>query len=107
MDRCGPQARWRPAVDPLHSQGSLRLSADHRLLFAVNAGSGTISSFAVDGTRLTLVSMEPSGGSEPSALAQLGDLLYVLNSGGNGNVTGFHVGRERAAWPRFPTRHAT
>jgi 6-phosphogluconolactonase len=34
-------------VDPLHSQGSLKLSADHRLLFAVNAGSGTVSSFAV------------------------------------------------------------
>ena len=37
-------------IDPLHSQGSLILSQDHRHLFAVNAGSGTISSFRVDGT---------------------------------------------------------
>ena len=80
-------------TDPLHSQGSLLLSADHRLLFAVNAASGTVSSFAVNGSHLTLVSTEPSGGSSPTALARSGNLLYVLNSGGNGNVTGFHVGR--------------
>lgn len=79
------------AIDPLHSQGSLRLSENHHLLFAVNAGSGTISSFAVHGTALTLIDTEPSSGSLPTALAQNGDLLYVLNSGGNGNVSGFHV----------------
>jgi 6-phosphogluconolactonase (cycloisomerase 2 family) len=81
-------------IDPLHSQGSLRLSADRRFLFAVNAGSGTISSFVVNGTQLSLVNTVASGGSSPTALAQSGDLLYVLNSGGNGNVTGFHVGRD-------------
>jgi 6-phosphogluconolactonase len=78
-------------VDPLHSQGSLRLSEDHHLLFAVNAGSGTISSFVVDGATLALADTTNSGGSSPSALAQVGDLLYVLNSGGNGNVSGFRV----------------
>jgi 6-phosphogluconolactonase len=78
-------------VDPLHSQGSLVLSADHRWLFAVNAGSGTVSSFAVNGAGLTLVDTEPTNGSNPTALAQSGDLLYVLNSGGNGNVSGFRV----------------
>lgn len=78
-------------VDPLHSQGSLRLSQDHRLLFAVNAGSGTVSSFSVDGPSLTLVDTKPSGGSSPTAVAQSGDLLYVLNSGGNGNVSGLRV----------------
>lgn len=80
-------------IDPLHSQGSLRLSSDHRLLFAVNAGSGTISSFSVEGAQLKLVSTVSSGGSSPTAVAQSGDLLYVLNSGGNGNVTGFSVSR--------------
>lgn len=78
-------------TDPLHSQGSLILSADHELLFAVNAGSGTISSFAVAGSSLRLVDTVASGGSSPSALAQIGSLLYVLNSGGNGNVSGFRV----------------
>ncbi len=83
-------------IDPLHSQGSLRLSADHRLLFAVNAGSGTITSFEVNGTHLRLVSTVLSGGSSPTALAQSGEILYVLNSGGNGNVTGFNVSRDGA-----------
>jgi len=78
-------------IDPLHSQGSLILSADHNLLFALNAGSGTISSFAVEGSRLRLLDSTSSGGSAPTALTQIGDLLYVLNSGGNGNVSGFRV----------------
>jgi len=86
-------------VDPLHSQGSLRLSADHRLLFAVNAGSGTVSSLAVWGSSLTLLDTQASGGSSPTAIAQSGDLLYVLNAGGNGNVSGFHVGRDGRLWP--------
>lgn len=78
-------------VDPLHSQGSLLLSADHRFLFAVNAGSGTVSSFLVGGSSLTLVDTQPSGGSLPNALAQTGRILYVLNSKGDGNVSGFRV----------------
>ena len=78
-------------VDPLHSQGSLILSSDHRWLFAVNAGSGTVSSFSVDGAHLSLVDSEPTNGSLPTALAQSGDLLYVLNAGGNGNVSGFRI----------------
>src|SRR5271169_6728034 len=41
-------------TDPLASQGSLTLSQDHALLFAVNAGSGDISVFRVHGTNLTL-----------------------------------------------------
>jgi len=38
--------------DPLESQGSLTLSQDHSLLFAVNAGSGSVSVFRVHGSRL-------------------------------------------------------
>ena len=34
-------------IDPLMSQGSLTLSRDGRFLFAVNAGSNSISSFIV------------------------------------------------------------
>src|SRR5712671_5488175 len=39
-------------TDPLASQGSLTLSQDHSLLFAVNAGSGDISVFRVNGANL-------------------------------------------------------
>jgi 6-phosphogluconolactonase (cycloisomerase 2 family) len=78
-------------VDPLSSQGSLTLADHHEFLFAVNAGSGTVSSFHVHGANLTLVDTEPSGGSSPVALAYSHGLLYVLNSGDNGNVYGFAV----------------
>ena len=78
-------------IDPLHSQGSLTLSADHRLLFAVNAGSGTVSSFAVLGARLSLLDTVPSGGSLPTSVTQVGYLVYVLNAGGNGSVSGFRL----------------
>jgi 6-phosphogluconolactonase len=78
-------------TDPLGSQGSLTLSADHSTLFAVNAGSGEISVFQVSGATLTLVSKVPCGGSEPVAVAQWGDLVYVLNAGGASNVSGFRL----------------
>jgi 6-phosphogluconolactonase (cycloisomerase 2 family) len=78
-------------VDPLHSQGSLKLSADHRLLFAVNAGSGTVSSFAVNGATLSLLDTISTGGSLPTSVTQVGDLVYVLNAGGNGSVAGFRL----------------
>jgi len=78
-------------LDPLHSQGSLTLTADHRLLFAVNAGSGTVSSFAVRGAQLTLIDTVPTGGGFPTSVAQVGSLLYVLNAGGNGSVSGFRL----------------
>jgi len=80
--------------DPLESQGSLVLSQDHTLLFAVNAGSGEISVFRVNGSDLSLVDKELSGGSEPNAVAQNGNLVYVLNTGGSSNVVGFRVQRD-------------
>src|ERR1700739_3813473 len=68
--------------DPLESQGSLTLSQDHSLLFAVNAGSGSISVFSVHGPQLSLVDKAISGGSEPNAVAQHDNLVYVINVGG-------------------------
>ena len=40
------------AVDYLASQGSLTYDANHELLYAVNAGSNTVSVFRVHGDRL-------------------------------------------------------
>jgi len=77
--------------DPLEAQGSLTLSQDHTLLFAVNAGSGDISVFSVNGSRLLVVDKELSGGSEPNAIAQHGDLVYVVNTGGSSSVAGFRL----------------
>ena len=78
-------------TDPLESQGALTLSQDHSLLFAVNAGSGTVSSFAVKGDRLELVDREPTEGAEPVSVAQFGSFVYVLNQGGYGGVTVFSI----------------
>lgn len=77
--------------DPLATQGSLRLVAGGRLLVAVNAGSNTISVFAVHGARLDLVQVLPSGGPFPTATGTRGDLLYVLDAGGAGFVSGFRI----------------
>jgi 6-phosphogluconolactonase len=78
-------------TDPLQSQGSLTLSKDHTLLFAANAGSGTISVFRVERSSLFLVDQVASGGSEPLAVAQFGSLVYVLNAAGSGSIVAFRT----------------
>jgi 6-phosphogluconolactonase (cycloisomerase 2 family) len=78
-------------TDPLASQGSLVYDADDALLFAVNAGSDTLSVFGVDGAALTLNQVVPSGGLFPTSVAVRGSLAYVLNAGGAGSVQGFLV----------------
>jgi 6-phosphogluconolactonase len=76
-------------VDPLSSQGSLTLSQDRSLLFAANAGSGTLSVFRVFGQDLLLVDQVSTEGSEPVAIAQHGSLVYVLNEAASSSVVGF------------------
>jgi 6-phosphogluconolactonase (cycloisomerase 2 family) len=85
--------------DPLESQGSLTLSQDRTLLFAVNAGSGDVSVFRVHGADLWLADRQLSQGSEPNAVAQHGDLVYVLNTGGSSNVVGFRVSEDGKLHP--------
>ncbi len=78
-------------ADPLASQGAAILSRDNRLLFAVNAGSDSISVFAVSGDQLELLDTVASGGTLPVSLTVRGDLLYVLNAGGTPNISGFTI----------------
>ena len=73
----------------LGSQGAVTLSADGDWLFAVNAGSNSISAFRADGTGLALADVEPSGGVRPTSVTAHGNLVYVLNAGGDGNIAGF------------------
>ncbi|MBA2566023.1 MAG: beta-propeller fold lactonase family protein [Gemmatimonadetes bacterium] len=75
----------------LGSQGSVVLSEDGRFLFVTNIGSNEISAFAVTEDGLTLVDKVESGGEMPYSIAHRGDLMYVLNNGGSGNITGFRV----------------
>jgi 6-phosphogluconolactonase (cycloisomerase 2 family) len=77
--------------DGLGSQGSIVLSDDGRWLFAVNPGSNDVSVFGVGTAALTLASRTPSGGIQPISLTVSGSVVYVLNAGGDGNITGFHL----------------
>jgi 6-phosphogluconolactonase (cycloisomerase 2 family) len=77
------------AADPLASQGSLTLDRAHGLLYAVNAGSDTITVFGVHGSRLTRLQVLGSGGAFPVSVAVHGDLVYVLNARDGGSIQGF------------------
>src|SRR5213082_2601845 len=83
----------------LGSQGAVALSDDGRWLFAVNAGSNDVSVFAVRPSGLSLAGRTASGGTRPISLTAHGSLLYVLNAGGAGNISGFTVGATGALAP--------
>lgn len=83
----------------LDTQGGLRISQDHRFLYAVNAGSDDLSVFAVKGTSLNFV-QKIDAGDEPVALTLFGDLLYVLNGSVAGNgIRGFKVAGDGTLTP--------
>lgn len=75
--------------DNLASQGSLAYEASTRLLFAVNAGSNTITTFAVHGDQLERRQVLPSGGTFPASIAAYGNLVYVLNARDGGSIQGY------------------
>lgn len=79
----------------LGSQGAVTLSRDGRWLFVVNAGSATVSTFAVRRAGLVLASVTDSGGLTPTSVTENDGLVFVLNASGSGNVRGFrnHGGR--------------
>jgi 6-phosphogluconolactonase (cycloisomerase 2 family) len=75
----------------LGSQGAVALSLDGRWVYAVDAGSNTVSVLHV-----TLSGLEPyqtidSQGQMPISLTVHHNLLYVLNAGGAGNIAGFSI----------------
>lgn len=85
----------------LANASAVILSDDASLLFAVNPGSDDISVFSVEEDRLVFVDLKPAGGHLPISLTLNGNLLYVLNAGGNlsngndglkDNISGFTVG---------------
>lgn len=76
----------------LGSQGAVALDENNNWLFAVNAGSNSVSSFRVnDNGSLSLAHTEWSGGTKPVSLSVRKGLLYVLNAGSD-NIYGFSIG---------------
>jgi len=82
----------------LGSQGAVVLSNDGRWLYAVNAGSNDVSIFRVE-RGLTLTHRFGSGGSMPISVTVRAHVLYVLNAGGAGNITGFALDERGGARP--------
>jgi 6-phosphogluconolactonase (cycloisomerase 2 family) len=75
----------------LGSQGAVIVSSDGRMVFAVNAGSDSISSFAVTRSGLRLVDTAASGGDRPTSITYRKGVLYVLNAGSPNSISGFTV----------------
>ena len=74
----------------LGSQGAIALVPDGHTLFAVNAGSDSISEFAVTNTSVSLTTTFASNGVRPISLTVQGNLLYVLNAGSS-SIAGFVI----------------
>ena len=67
-------------LDPLISADSVVVTADEKYLITVNAGSDSISSFAIQADySLELISTVPSGGVGPNSLAVMNGLVFVTN----------------------------
>ena len=73
----------------LGSQGALVLSGDGRFVFVVNAGSHTVTTFALGGRSLEFVSSVDAGGPHPISVTERDGIVVVLNDGGAGNVAAF------------------
>ena len=74
-------------------QGAVALSGDGRALYAVNAGSDSVSVFRTRHRGPRLVGSVPSRGVAPASIAERQGRVYVLNSGGTPSVAAF--------WRRF------
>ena len=96
---CGPGC---PILD---SQNAVVASKNGKFVFAVNAGSDSVSSFRETKDGLVLVDQEGSGGDMPESLALHGDLLYVLNTdtananGTTGNIYGLRISADGGLSP--------
>lgn len=82
----GQQPFGLPVVD---SADSIILSPNHKLLFVVNDGDNTVTSFKVGPGGIKRSDLVTSGGALPISLAVHKNVLYVLN-GVTGSVMGYH-----------------
>lgn len=95
-----PALSGQPTADPLSSANALRLSDDHHLLFAVNAGNATLTSFRVNADySLTRVAVVPVGNPLPVSIGVSRHLIYVATDGDPVHMrpaalVGFRVSRD-------------
>jgi 6-phosphogluconolactonase len=94
-------------------QGAVELSDDEDTVYAINAGSNTVTAFRAGGGHdgdddddrrssrpaLEIAGIVASGGVAPVSVGAHRDRVYVLNSGGTPNVTAFAAGRRGTLTP--------
>ena len=83
----------------LGNQGAVILDEEGEVLLAVNPGSNSISSFKVTENGLSLKSTVSSGGIRPVSVTIADDIVYILNAGGDGNISGFRLGNNNKLNP--------
>ena len=74
----------------LGNQSGIAVNLDARLLFAVNAGSDSLSVVNSRPRGLKLIDIVYSGGERPVSVTQHGDYVYVLNAGSD-SIQGFKL----------------
>jgi hypothetical protein len=85
-----------PGCDPpggcplIDADAEVQTTKNGKWVFAVNAGSNTIASFAAGKHSLRLVGVAPSLGVFPNSLTIHGDELYVLDNNSE-NIAGFRI----------------
>jgi 6-phosphogluconolactonase (cycloisomerase 2 family) len=84
----GGGGRTELPVPITDSQGPIALTRNGRLLFVVNPGSDTVTSFRANGAKLTRVAVVPSNGDVPTAVDAEHHVLYVTNDY-TPNMTGY------------------
>lgn len=77
----------------LGDQGAVIL-VENEIVLAVNAGSNSISSFKITNQGLILKSTVNSGGERPVSITEHNNVVFVLNAGGDGNISGFKLGND-------------
>jgi 6-phosphogluconolactonase len=80
-------------------QGAVELSGDGRYLYAVNAGSDSVSVFRTDTRRTRLIDTVASRGVAPASIDEHDGRVYVLNSGGTPSVTAYWRLPGGSLWP--------
>jgi 6-phosphogluconolactonase (cycloisomerase 2 family) len=86
-------------------QGAVELSGDEDTVYAVNAGSNTVTAFRADDDdhrrrpALAVAGTVASGGVAPVSVDEHRGRVYVLNSGATPNVTAFMAGRRGTLTP--------
>jgi 6-phosphogluconolactonase len=98
----GQQPFGLPVVD---SADSIVLSGDRKLLFVVNDGSNSVTSFTVAPGGIRRADVKNSGGTLPVSLAVHGNVLYVLN-GVSGSIFGYHFNSHGKLTPIKGSKHS-